>query len=89
MSYNEIRDLTVERLECVCHIVVIEPLLQLLMGKNVVTATAYKQDNVRADEHVCGFWGCCQSDVLMQGFFILMHEATTTPVSLLYIGVMR
>ena len=57
VRHNEIRDITAEWLERVCHDVVIEPPLQPLTGENVVPATANRQDDARADIHARGFWG--------------------------------
>ena len=61
VHHNEIRDITAEWLERVCHDVVIEPPLQPLTGENVVPATANRQDDARADIHARGFWGHQQS----------------------------
>ena len=63
MRHNEIRDITAEWLEHVCHNVVIKPSLQPLTGdlENVIPATANRQDDARADIHAHGFWGCQQS----------------------------
>ena len=36
MCHNEIRDITAEWLDHVCHNVVVEPLLQPLTGENVI-----------------------------------------------------
>ena len=60
VRHNEIRDITAEWLERVCHDV-IEPPLQPLTGENVIPATANRQDDARADINVCGFWGYQQS----------------------------
>ena len=54
-SGMQIRDITAEWLERVCHDVVIEPPLQPLTGENVVPATANRQDDARADIHARGF----------------------------------
>ena len=61
MHHNEIRDITAEWLERVCHDVVIEPPLQPLTGENVLPATANRQDDARADIHARGFWDHQQS----------------------------
>ena len=61
VRHNEIRDITVEWLDLVCHDVVIEPPLQPLTGENVIPATANRQDDARADRHAYGFWGRQQS----------------------------
>ena len=83
MRHNEIRDITAEWLDRVCH-VVIEPPLQPLTGENVIPATANRQDDARADIHARGFWGRRQSAFFDVRVFIpLMHEVTATPVSLL------
>ena len=52
VRHNEIRDITAEWLERVCHDVVIEPPLQPLTGENVISATANRQ----ADIYTCGFY---------------------------------
>ena len=57
VHHNEIRDITGEWLDRVCHDVVIEPPLQPLTGENVIPATANRQDDARADIHARGFWG--------------------------------
>ena len=57
VRHNEIRDITAEWLDCVCYDGVIEPPLQPLTGENVISATANRQDDARADIHACGFWG--------------------------------
>ena len=57
VRHNEIRYITAEWLERVCHDVVIELPLQPLTGDDVVPATANRQNNVRADIHAHGFWG--------------------------------
>ena len=65
VRHNEIRNITAEWLECVCHDVVIEPPPQPLTGENVVPATANKQDDATADIHARRFWGRQQSAFLM------------------------
>ena len=89
MHHNDIRDITAEWLDHVCHDVVIEPPLQPLTGENVIPATANRQDDARADIHARGFWGCQQSAFFDVRVFIPMHEVTATPVSLLCIDAMR
>ena len=61
VRHNEIRDITAEWLDRVCHDVVVEPPLQPLTGENVIPATANRKDDARADIHACGFWGRRQS----------------------------
>ena len=53
VRHNEIRDITAEWLDHVCHYVVIEPPLQPLTGENVIPATANRQDDTRADIYTC------------------------------------
>ena len=65
VHHNEIRDITGEWLDRVCHDVVIEPPLQPLTGENVIPATANRQDDARADIHARGFWGRRKSAFLM------------------------
>ena len=61
VCYNELRDITAEWLGNVCHDVVTEPSPQPLTEESIVPATANKQDDVHADIHARGFWGCRQS----------------------------
>ena len=61
VRHNEIRDITAEWLDRVCHDVVVEPPLQPLTGENVIPATANRKDDARADIHARGFWGRRQS----------------------------
>ena len=61
VHHNEIRDITAEWLDRVCHDVVIEPPLQPLTGENAIPATTNRQDDARADIHACEFWGRRQS----------------------------
>ena len=61
VHHNEIRNITTEWLDCVCHEAVIELPLQSLRGKNVIPGTANRQDDTRADIHARGFWGRQQS----------------------------
>ena len=62
VHHNEIRDITTEWLDRVCHDVVIELLLlQQLKGENIIPATANRKDDVRADIHAREFWGHRQS----------------------------
>ena len=88
VCHNEIRDMThtAEWLELLYHDVVIEPPLQPLTWENVIPATANRQDDARADIHAWGFWGHWQSAFFDASVFTqIMHKATATPVSLLYI----
>ena len=57
VRHNEIRDLTADWLDKVCHDVAVEPPLQQLTGETIVPATANRQDEARADIHARGFWG--------------------------------
>ena len=61
VRHNEIRDITAEWLDRVCHDVVVEPPLQPLTGENVIPVTANRKDDARADIHARGFWGRRQS----------------------------
>ena len=65
VHHNEIRDITAEWLERVCHDVIIEPPLQPLTEENVIPATTNRQDDTRADTHASGFEGRWQSAFLM------------------------
>ena len=51
VRHNEIRDITAEWLDRVCHDAVVEPPLQPLTGENVIPATANRKDDARADIH--------------------------------------
>ena len=53
MHHNEIKDITAEWLDHVCHDVVVKPPLPV---KNVIPATANRQDDARANIHAYGFW---------------------------------
>ena len=55
VCHNEIRGLTAEWLQRVCHNAFIEPLLQPLTGEIIVPAIANKQDNARVDTMLVGF----------------------------------
>ena len=55
VCHSEIRDITAEWLDRVCHDVVVEPPLQPLTGENVIPATANRKDDSRADIHARGF----------------------------------
>ena len=67
VCHNEIRDITAEWLDRVCHdVVVAEPPLQPLTGENVIPATANRKDDARADIRARGFWGRRQSACLFR-----------------------
>ena len=57
IRHNELRDLTASWLHEVCHDVAVEPPLQPLSGEALVSASANRGDNARADICAKGFWG--------------------------------
>ena len=82
MCHYEIRDLTAEY---VCHDVVTELLLQLLIGDNIVPATANMQMMVELIYLPVSFGLSAEYLFYVRIFHPNVHEATTTPVSLLHI----
>ena len=56
VRHDEIRDLTVERLNQLCFDVAIEPPLQILSCEAIVPLTSNKQDEALSDIHAWGFW---------------------------------
>jgi len=57
VHHNEIHDLTAEWLNKVCYDVATEPPLQQLSSEAIVSMTANRQDEARANIHARGFWG--------------------------------
>ena len=55
VRHNEIRDITAEWLNRVCHDVGNELPLQPLPGENVIPATANRQDDARVDIRTCSW----------------------------------
>ena len=57
IRHNELRDLTAQWLQEVCHDVTVEPPLLPLDGEIITPTSANCSDNARADIHTRGFWG--------------------------------
>ena len=55
--HNELRDLTAEWLQEVCHDVTVEPPLLPLNGELITPSSANCSNTARADIHARGFWG--------------------------------
>ena len=73
VRHNEIRDLTADWLDKVCHDVAIEPPFQRLTGETIVPTTANWQDEAHADIHARGFWGRRQGAFFDFRVFHQMH----------------
>ena len=57
IRHNELRDLTAEWLQEVCHDVTVEPPLLPLNGELITPSSANCSNTARADIHARGFWG--------------------------------
>ena len=57
LRHNEVRDLTANIMDEVCHDVCIEPSLQPLTGETLSGASAKVEDGARLDIAASGFWG--------------------------------
>ena len=57
IRHNDIRDITANWLSEVCRNVESEPPLLPLTGDNIVSLSANRRDDARADIHATGFWG--------------------------------
>ena len=58
VRHNELRDVTVNLLQEVCHDVCSEPHLQQLSGEVLNGRTSIRGDDARLDVSACGYWGC-------------------------------
>ena len=57
LHHNEIRDLTADLLQEVCHDVTMEPHLQQMTGEVISGRTSVVGDEARLDVSACGMWG--------------------------------
>ena len=57
IRHSELRDLTAEWLQEVCHDVTVEPPLLPLNGELITPSSANCSNTARADIHARGFWG--------------------------------
>ena len=89
MRHNELRDVTVNLLQEVCHDVCSEPHLQQLSGEVLNGRTSIRGDNARLDVSACGYWGC-----RLERAFSMPGHLTQTPLQIvlnhsrLHIGTM-
>ena len=85
VRHNEIRDLTADWLDKVCHDVAIEPPFQRLTGETIVPTTANWQDEANADIHA---WGRRQGAFFDFRVFHQMHLVIEIQLFQLSIGIM-
>ena len=81
IRHNELRDLTAEWLQEVCHDVTVEPPLLPLNGELITPSSANCSNTVRADIHARGFWGRRQGALfdVRAGFSIPTHQVIVRP----------